>query len=315
MNERHVYCDGVSKLLLEKHLRLCVRECLETGDDVLKSGRKPKLGKDENMGIGTTIRNFRKERRLTLQNLSEQLGVSCSFLSAVEREVKKPSLVMTRKFSDILNISPTYLFRSVSDKTYGEKLRYLRCGRGLSIGELGELSGISVESIRAYEQGIREPNLVILEDLAKALRVSVRYFLEKSSDSPSIGARIRREREKLGLTGVALADKAGISPAMVSQVENGQVDPSLDTLENVSKALGVTVSYFLSEQDDVENLISCLNKEVLVLLSDPRVQAVLRAVHDFESGDLNYVLNYIQFFKRNRALLNRDGGIKELKTQ
>lgn len=258
------------------------------------------------MGIGSTLRNFRKERRLTLQNLSEQLGVSCSFLSAVERGVKKPSLAMTKKFSEILNISPTYLFGTVSDKVYGEKIRFLRHGRRLSIEELSRLSVIPVDTLRAYEQGIREPDLITLEGLAKVLRVNVRYFLEKSSDGVSMGTKIRRQREKLGLTGVALAGKAGISPAMVSQMEHGQAEPSLDTLENIAEALGAPVCYFMSEQDDVENLISSLNREVLFLLGDPRIQTILRAVRDLESGDFNYVLNYIQFFKRNRALLERE---------
>lgn len=255
------------------------------------------------MALGKTIRDFRKQRGLTLQALSDQLGVSCSFLSAVEREVKKPSVAMVRKLSDVLNISPTYLFGVGSEKIYGEKIRFIRRGRSLSIEELSELSGIAPNFIQAYEEGTQEPDLETLDRLAEALSVTVRYFLEKSADTLSVGERVRREREKQGLTGVSLADKAGISPAMVSQIENDQAEPSLDTLENVAKALGVSVCYFLLEQEDVENLISSLNSDVLSLLGDPRVQSVLRAVRDLEAGDLKFILNYIQFFKRNRALL------------
>lgn len=258
------------------------------------------------MGLGTAIRDFRKQRGLTLQTLSNQLGVSCSFLSAVEREVKKPSVAMVKKLSDVLNISPTYLFGAGSDRVYGEKIRFIRRGRSLSIEELSELSGIPEGNIAAYEDGTLEPDLETLDRLAEALSVTVRYFLEKSADSLSIGARIRREREKLGLTGGALADKAGISAAMVSQMENDLAEPSLDTLENVARVLGVSVCYFLLEQEDVENLMSSLNSEVLSLLGDPRIQAVLRAIRDFEAGDLKFVLNFIQFYKRNRALLNPD---------
>lgn len=255
------------------------------------------------MALGKTIRDFRKQRGLTLQALSDQLGVSCSFLSAVEREVKKPSVAMVRKLSDVLNISPTYLFGVGSEKVYGEKIRFIRRGRSLSIEELSELSGIAPDTIEAYEEATLEPDLETLDRLAEALSVTVRYFLEKSADTLSVGERVRREREKQGLTGVSLADKAGISPAMVSQIENDQAEPSLDTLENVAKALGVSVCYFLLEQEDVENLVSSLNSDVLSLLGDPRVQSVLRAVRDLEAGDLKFILNYIQFFKRNRALL------------
>jgi len=256
------------------------------------------------MALGTTIRDFRKQRGFTLQVLSDQLGISCSFLSAVEREVKKPSVAMVKKLSDVLNISPTYLFGIGTEKVYGEKISFIRRGRSLTIEELSELSGISAERIQAYEEGTEEPDLDTLDRLGEALSVTVRYFLEKSADALSMGERVRRERKKQGLTGVALADRAEITPAMVSQIENNQAEPSLDTLENVAKALGVSVCYFLLEQEDVDNLVASLNTDVLSLLGDPRVQSVLRAVRDLEAGDLKFILNYIQFFKRNRSLLD-----------
>lgn len=254
------------------------------------------------MSLGNTIRDFRKQRGITLQSLSDQLGVSCSYLSAIERDIKKPSVSMVKKVSDILNISPTYLFGA--EKVYGEKIEFIRRGRSLTVEELSELSGIESEQITAYEKGTEVPDLETLDRLAEALNVTVRYFLEKSTDTQSIGERVRSEREKKGLTGASLAEKSGISPAMVSQIENDQAEPSLDTLENVAKALGVSICYFLLEQEDVENLVSSLNSEVLSLLGDPRVQSVLRAVRDLDAGDLKFILNYIQFYKRNRSLLN-----------
>jgi len=256
------------------------------------------------MTLGTTIRDFRKQRGMTLQVLSDQLGVSCSFLSAVERGVKKPSVAMVKKLSEVLNISPTYLFSPETEEIHGEKIRFIRKGRSMSIEELSELSGISKERIQAIEEGTEEPDLETLDRLAEALSVTVRYFLEKATDSLSIGERVRLEREKQGLTGVALADKVGVTPAMVSQIENDQSEPSLDTLESVAKVLGVSVCYFLLEQEDVENLLSSMNSEVISLLGDPRVQAVLRAIRDLDAGDLKFILNYIQFFKRNRSLLD-----------
>jgi transcriptional regulator with XRE-family HTH domain len=99
---------------------------------------------------------------------------------------------------------------------------------------------------------------------------------------------------------------------MVSQIENDQSEPSLDTLESIAQALGVSVCYFLLEQEDVENLISSLNSDLLSLLGDPRVQAVLRAIRDLEAGDLKFILNYIQFFKRNKPLLNGNKNMEKI---
>lgn len=258
--------------------------------------------------LGKNLRDFRKQRGLKLQDLSEKLGISCSYLSAVEREIKKPSISMVKKISDILNISPTYLFET--EKVYGDKIKFIRRGRSLSIEELSELSGISAELIQSYEEGLQEPDLETLESIAEVLGVTIRYFLEKNTDSVTLGERVRREREKMGLTGVSLADKAGVSPAMISQIENDQAEPSLDSLENIAKALNVSVCYFLLEQEDVENLISSLNSEVLSLLGDPRVQSVLRSIRDLEAGDLKFILNYVQFFKRNKPLLSGNTQVK-----
>ncbi|MBS3970597.1 MAG: helix-turn-helix domain-containing protein [Clostridia bacterium] len=262
------------------------------------------------MSLGKNLRGFRKQRGMKLKELAEQLNVSYSYLSAVERDVKKPSIAMVKKISHILNISPTYLFEA--EKVYGEKIRFIRRGRSLSIEELSDLSGISADKVEAFEEGTEEPDLDTLERLAEILNVTIRYFLEKNADSVSIGERVRREREKLGLTGAALADKANISPAMVSQIENDQSEPSLDTLESIAQALGVSVCYFLLEQEDVENLISSLNSDLLSLLGDPRVQAVLRAIRDLEAGDLKFILNYIQFFKRNKPLLNGNKNMEKI---
>lgn len=256
------------------------------------------------MGLGATIRDFRKQRELTLQELSQHLGVSVSYLSAVERDIKKPSVAMVKKLSNVLNISPTYLLSTSTEKIFGEKISFIRRGRSLSVEELSELSGIPEEDLQAYEEGTKEPDLETIDKIAESLSVTVRYFLEKSAESLSVGERVRREREKQGLTGAVLAERAGVSAGMISQIENNQAEPSLETLESVANALGVSVCYFLLEQEDVENLLSSLNTDILTLLGDPRVQSVLRAVRDLEAGDLKFILNYIQFFKRNRSLLS-----------
>lgn len=95
-------------------------------------------------------------------------------------------------------------------------------------------------------------------------------------------------------------------------VENHQVEPSLATLEKLSKALGVSVCDFISEREDVEHLLSSLNSDVLFMLCDLRVQAVLRAIRNFDSGELKFVLDFIQLFKTNHKLLNQNDNKKEV---
>lgn len=66
----------------------------------------------------------------------------------------------------------------------------------------------------------------------------------------SIGRVARRIREDLGLTLTEIADKAEISPGMLSRIETGQVSPSLETILALAEALGVHPAVLLQEVGD-----------------------------------------------------------------
>ena len=54
-------------------------------------------------------------------------------------------------------------------------------------------------------------------------------------------------RKKKGWSVRALASKAKMSYAYVSNVENGKVNPSLSVLNRLAKALGITASELIRE--------------------------------------------------------------------
>lgn len=58
----------------------------------------------------------------------------------------------------------------------------------------------------------------------------------------TLGARIRRLRADRGLQQRQLAEKADLTPSMVSQIESGRLTPSLHTLGRVAAALGVPIA-------------------------------------------------------------------------
>ncbi len=60
-----------------------------------------------------------------------------------------------------------------------------------------------------------------------------------------IGDIIRRRREARGVTQAALARRAGLSRMHMIRIERDEISPTLDTLEKVAKALGVTVRNLL----------------------------------------------------------------------
>ena len=64
-----------------------------------------------------------------------------------------------------------------------------------------------------------------------------------------LGGVIRKYRRINHLTINEVSDLANISRGMLSRIERGDVSPSLDTLEKLSKALGVPISAFFRDYD------------------------------------------------------------------
>lgn len=62
----------------------------------------------------------------------------------------------------------------------------------------------------------------------------------------ALGVQVRSIRRELDLTVSDLAGAAGISVGMLSKIENGQISPSLGTLQSISKALNVPITTLFS---------------------------------------------------------------------
>jgi transcriptional regulator with XRE-family HTH domain len=70
------------------------------------------------------------------------------------------------------------------------------------------------------------------------------------SVAAAIGAQIRSLRRKLDLTGVELAEQAGLSVGMLSKIENGAVSASIDSLEALSHAINVPLTTFFASYEE-----------------------------------------------------------------
>ena len=66
----------------------------------------------------------------------------------------------------------------------------------------------------------------------------------------AIGAKVRRLRQRLGITAADLALAAGLSAGMLSKIENGAISPSLATLQAVAGALNVPVTSLFSDFEE-----------------------------------------------------------------
>jgi transcriptional regulator with XRE-family HTH domain len=85
--------------------------------------------------------------------------------------------------------------------------------------------------------------------------------LEKESGEPSdkpaerevpVGQHVKAFREKTGLTLQQFAEKVGISSALLTQMENRMVSPSIGMLVQIANAFGTTVSSFIGGKPEAE---------------------------------------------------------------
>jgi transcriptional regulator with XRE-family HTH domain len=65
--------------------------------------------------------------------------------------------------------------------------------------------------------------------------------------SQQIGLRLRSLRSERKLTIADLAAKAGVSSGIISQIERGASNPSINTLQKIRSALGVNLWQFLDD--------------------------------------------------------------------
>lgn len=69
----------------------------------------------------------------------------------------------------------------------------------------------------------------------------------------AIGHEVRAYRKKLGITVTDLSAATGVSIGMLSKIENGNISPSLTTLQSLSRALGVPVTAFFRGFEEPRN--------------------------------------------------------------
>jgi transcriptional regulator with XRE-family HTH domain len=70
----------------------------------------------------------------------------------------------------------------------------------------------------------------------------------RDNGSESLGAKLRHLRTARELTIAQLAERAGVSSGLISQIERGNSNPSIRTLQRLRAALGVNLWEFLDDR-------------------------------------------------------------------
>jgi len=115
----------------------------------------------------------------------------------------------------------------------------------------------------------------------------------RQSDGKHFGQRLREARVAAGLSQSELEDISGIPKARLSRYENGHVEPSIQTLARLARALNVSEASLLGDQRAIlEDFFNVLyDRGVRITSSDQGVRIanaiadLLQGVRDGESGD------------------------------
>ena len=91
-----------------------------------------------------------------------------------------------------------------------------------------------------------------LNDLRKALNNAQKTYCligsSKDKLKSAVGKKLKFIRKSKKITQKQLANRTSLSPSLLSQIENGQIAASLTTLDKLSSALSVKISYFFDEE-------------------------------------------------------------------
>lgn len=93
-----------------------------------------------------------------------------------------------------------------------------------------------------------------------------------------LGLRIRRARERIGISQEALADVIERDQKAISEYENGKRKLPAIELPTYARALGVPISYFFDENFQIDDLDQLLLQEFHFLDNQDDKQAAIQAV-------------------------------------
>ena len=96
-----------------------------------------------------------------------------------------------------------------------------------------------------------------------------------------VGEHVRAFRETLGMTVQQFAEKTGFSAALLAQIENRMVSPSLGTLVKIANTFGTTVSSFIGGKEERE--FSIVRKEDHTTVSRVGLKDGGKSTYTYES--------------------------------
>lgn len=124
--------------------------------------------------ISNRIKELRKQKNITQKELAERLHVSQVAINYWENGKREPSISMLFDIAKALGVSYFELMTGIKENknSIGSNIRLFREKMNLTQKELADLSGLTYENIKDYEECKKNASLDDLKKIAAALNIN-----------------------------------------------------------------------------------------------------------------------------------------------
>lgn len=112
--------------------------------------------------------------------------------------------------------------------------------------------------------------------------------MPKGFDKEVLRSRITEARVSHGLSQAELAEEAGVTPAAISQIENGHRVPTIPVLHRIANVLGVSIDYLMGKTN---------KSELEDLLQHDEFKTFFRGFESLDEADKEHLRKYVEFLK------------------
>jgi transcriptional regulator with XRE-family HTH domain len=113
--------------------------------------------------------------------------------------------------------------------------------------------------------------------------------MDETNNIGYVGKTLQEKRVQLGLSVHQLADRSGVSAGMISQLERGLANPSLNTINKLAAALGLQLGILFDTKvlPDEDKLVVHKNQRSRMPVDDPNF------LYELLTPDLNHTLEFV----------------------
>lgn len=108
------------------------------------------------MDIGAKINKLRLEKKLSMRELGEKIGISHAHISKLESGINSPSVDLLEKLADFFNIDITYFFSNEEDENFLENESEIIYEHDLSLESLKGKYNLNIAGRPATDEEIEE---------------------------------------------------------------------------------------------------------------------------------------------------------------